>query len=320
MRWPAPHLSQVKRRYIRRLAGYVTNPVQRRIRIWRNREQTLDVKGLELHLPPEHDLPFFQRRDPTYDTYAIELVRNLVAGADRPAVIDVGANVGDTAVAMLAADPRLTVLSVEGSPRFAPYLERNLMPHADRASWRIGFVGPVGTRTRYQTSGSTGGFQLGTPEVTHQDSQQITEWITPRELIAAMADSDLLIYKSDIDGFDIHVLADHWDDIDARCAAIWFEYDPARTLGDPGDVGRLLEQLAQSRRTLWVYDNLGRRMFTCPASQAPEVLGGLAEWLSEGFRTHLSVPYLDVWAVRTDEEGPRNRSSETLDRSRTSWS
>lgn len=308
---PWTSLSQAKKRYLLRLGGYAINPVQRRWRVFRGAEQTMQVEGLSLHLPPEHDLPFFQRRDPTYDAYATDLIRRLVSGSSSPAVIDVGANVGDTAVAVLAADARIRVLAVEGSPRFLPYLERNLSPHADRASWRIGFVGPVGDRVRYTSFGSTGGFRASSFPTSDSGQDSVTQWITPRELIGDVGETDFLVFKTDIDGFDIHVLAEHWADIDAASDVIWFEYDPARTLGDPVDIERLHQALAASGRRLLVYDNLGRRMFTIEGALAPEVLGGMSRWLAEGLRSHFTIPYLDIWAIRPDHRVDATTAGET---------
>ena len=67
--------------FLHRLAGYATNPAARRTRVLLHREQHHVVAGQPLVLPPDHDLPFYQRRDPTYDAYAEELV----ADAGRPA-------------------------------------------------------------------------------------------------------------------------------------------------------------------------------------------------------------------------------------------
>ncbi|RKQ36838.1 hypothetical protein C1C97_004315 [Kocuria tytonis] len=62
------------------MLGYVINPVGVRWRTWRGREQHHTIGSVEIVLPPEHDLPFYQRRDPTYDAYAIGHLARLAAG------------------------------------------------------------------------------------------------------------------------------------------------------------------------------------------------------------------------------------------------
>jgi hypothetical protein len=105
-----------------------------------------------------------------------------------------------------------------------------------------------------------------------------------------------VVWKSDIDGFDIHVLVEHWDVIDPACDVLWF----SSTLPAPwdrDDVGRLARLLR--RRRVSVYDNLGRRMLGIGPGPRATVLLDLGAWTEarDGFVT---VPYLDVWAVRAD--------------------
>lgn len=281
-----------KKRFIRRMLGYATNPAQVRWRVRRGLEQHYSIGGVEIALPPDHNLPFYQRRDPTYDAYAIDLLSHLAAGDQHVTVIDVGANVGDTAAAVLASHPLISVISVEGDPTFTGYLRRNVASHRERAVVVEGFVGPVGAKSSYVRAGSTGGFQQCGPD----DGTPVKDWVSPESLLAMAPPEDLVVWKSDIDGFDIHVLVDHWDPIDARCDVVWFEYDSPRTLGDPDDDERLIHALAESGRALLVHDNLGRRMVELPPGGAAG-LRTLSRWLHEQIEGHLVVPYLDIWAV-----------------------
>lgn len=281
-----------KRLFLRRLAGYGTNPVQRRVRELRGREQHHLIGGHPVVLPPGHDLPFYQRRDPTYDTYAGAVLRGLAPQHGRMLVVDVGANVGDTAVEALAAADNIDVLSVEGDPGFVAYARRNVARFGDRARVVEGFVGPVGSRVHFRANGSTGGFQ-GSSE----DGAEVSDWVTPAALLAEADSYDEVVWKSDIDGFDIHVLVHHWDTIAAACGTLWFEFDPASTLGDRDDVARLIDLLGDSGRAVQVFDNLGRELVRLePGASVRHGLTTLAGWLTEQRNGHVAVPYVDVWA------------------------
>ena len=129
-----------KKRFIGRMIGHATNPVRVHWRSWRRQEQRHTIGGVEIVLPPEHNLPYYQHRDPTYDAYAIDLLARLAAGDRHVTVIDVGANVGDTAAAVLASDPETSVISVEGDPMFLGYLARNLAAHAERATVAVSYT------------------------------------------------------------------------------------------------------------------------------------------------------------------------------------
>lgn len=68
------HISQAKKRFARRLLGYACNPLVSKTRSRLGREQEYEIGGHPVVLPPEHNLPFYQRRDPTYDRYAQTLI------------------------------------------------------------------------------------------------------------------------------------------------------------------------------------------------------------------------------------------------------
>lgn len=129
-------------------------------------------------------------------------------------------------------------------------------------------MGPVGTRVSFSRAGSTGGFQPDEGSGEHT----VEDWVSPASLLEMPTPEDLVVWKSNIDGFDIHVLAHHWNAIDARCDAVWFEYDSPRTLGDTAGDERLIQALAESGRTL-------------------------SYWLREQGEGHVVVPYLDVRAL-----------------------
>ena len=290
MRW-----SLRRRRFASRLAGYATNPVARRARVLLHREQHHTVSGLPLVLAPEHDLPFYQRRDPTYDAYAEHLIADLAADAERMLVIDVGANVGDTAVTCLGAAPNIDVIAVEGLPAFVSYLRRNTAAYGQRCRVVDAFLGPIAgitDRGFITTGSSTGRFAS-----TGQEGASVESFVSPEELLATADQYDQVTWKSDIDGLDIHVLVEHWDVIDKRAHTLWFEFDPASTLGDKDDVGRLTGLLAASGRRVVAYDNLGRRLVTLePGDPVGSGLDSLVGWLREQREGHVAVPYLDLWA------------------------
>jgi FkbM family methyltransferase len=286
-------LSVQKRRFARRTLARAVNPLRVRARVLTGREQHHEVGGLPLVLPPDHNLPFYQRRDPTYDAYAIELVRRL---GDAPlTVLDLGANVGDTAVAMLSVGPHVQVRAVEGAPHFLRYLRRNVAPYAERVEVVDRFVGPVADLASFTRHGSTGSFR---PRAPGDESHLTSTWVSPAELLSGL-DGRRVVWKSDMDGFDIHVLASHWELVDGACDVVWFEYSPVGTLGPREDVARLVQAIATSGRHVAVYDNVGHPMLTLsPGTPVSEGLAGLTRWLHEQRKGLLSVPYVDVWAVQ----------------------
>lgn len=281
-----------QRRLVRRMAGYFTEPVKAQARVLMHRDQRWTIGGHPVVLPPGHFLPWFQRRDQTYDTYATALVAELCRGRT-VTVIDLGANVGDTAVALLACDPDLEVISVEGNSEFTRYFRRNVAQFSGRVTLIEAFVGPITGVGSYVSHGTSGAF-VG-------DDDATGTWVSPAELMDAVPDDRDVVWKSDIDGFDIHLLSQNWDEITGRSGALWFEYDPAHTLGEPADVEVLIGKVAHSGRHVLAFDNLGRQMFSSADPAAIEAwLIGSTAWMRQQVEGHTTVPYVDIWALRAD--------------------
>jgi FkbM family methyltransferase len=258
------------------------------------REQHHQIAGHSVVLPPQHDLPFYQRRDPTYDRYAGGILADLASTVDRMLVIDLGANVGDTAVECLGAAPNIDVIAVEGAAAFLPYLYRNVESFGQRCRVKAAFIGPVPgiTERGFNTGHTTANFARA-----GGSGEQVDNWISPNELVAEAAGYDLVVWKSDVDGLDIHLLVEHWALIEGGCDVLWFEYAPADTLGSPDDAQRLAALIGASGRAVDVYENLGRLMVRLKAGEAAQQgLDSVTAWLLEQRKGHVAVPYVDIWA------------------------
>lgn len=290
-------MSVRRRTLVRNLFAMPREAVQRRIRVRLQREQNYMIGNHPVVLPPESRLPYYQWRDATYDTYASELLSAACAGIDSATLIDIGANVGDTAVLALSAADNLSVVSVEGSPYFVGYLRRNIAPFGSRAEVLEGFVGPISGLSHYSRDGDTGGFQGGVADA--DESIDVTHWIDVPRLLAG-AIGDLVIWKTDTDGFDIHLVAQHWDDISARCDVIWMEFDPAGTLGPSEDTSILLDHIAKSGRQVHIYDNVGHHMCGTSGDNAAHTLADLSDWVRERRLGFAPVLYFDIWIATPD--------------------
>lgn len=286
-------LSRAQRQKLLRFPSQLVNEGKRTGRIRLKRDQSHQVGDFLLTLPPEHDLPYYQRRDPTYDSYAIDVLAKWAVRAPQTLVVDLGGNVGDTAASALSAGPSIRVISIEGSPHFAKYWRLNARNFGGRAELVEGFVGVSDRETmEYRQDRGSGGFQAS-----NSDSGTLVDsWVSLESIFAQAHPAEQLIFKSDIDGLDIHVLANNWRLINDSSDVIWCEFDPARTLGDRGDIERFITYVQESGRPVTIYDNLGRLMLEMdPGPHIGAVLRSLTQWLTEVHRGYLTVPYLDLW-------------------------
>lgn len=75
-----------------------------------------------LDLPPDHTLPIYQGKHKLFDRF-LPVLASFVRKNE--AIIDIGANVGDTAI-MMSQTSEAKIICVEPSDKFFPYLERNI--------------------------------------------------------------------------------------------------------------------------------------------------------------------------------------------------
>ncbi len=210
------------------------------------------VACTRLLAPLSHDLPLYQRSFEHYDTALARLAGHLqTAWGDALAVIDVGANVGDSAAALLAL-PETTVLAIEGNERFFELLVANGAQWADRLT-------PI-----HCLLGDRAGVLAAA-----MDARRGTGRLRPSEHTVALRTlADVLdehpafrnarLVKIDTDGFDIAILRGARPWLAAVRPVLFFEYDPHFWRPITPDGARIFEELADGGYgPLLAYDNFG---------------------------------------------------------------
>ncbi|QIK75210.1 hypothetical protein [Nocardioides piscis] len=247
------------------------------------------VHGVELRLPWSHRLPDYVAVHPTYGVNIVDLAQALSDSDPAPLrVLDVGANVGDTALAILArTDAR--VLCVEGDPYWLRWLELNVAsdPRVVVEPSLVSLksdatMAPVrrGGTTRFEAAGTTGSARLR----------------SPGELRASHPDfAGLRLIKCDTDGYDVPLvpaLAAAWGD---STPVLFFELDHrlTRLAGhDPRTLWPALTDLGYVEAAVW--DNHGRPLFRASLADMP---ARAAELDGPSF----TKDYWDVAVVHADD-------------------
>jgi FkbM family methyltransferase len=222
------------------------------------------VGAVELELPLSHELPFYRKDHSLYDTRIGPLAREL----DGP-VVDVGANVGDTA-ALIRAETDVPILCVEGDMRFYALLERNASHLGDVELERSFVEGPE--RGRVERGAGTARVVAGGDELPAKPLTMILEE-HPR-----FAQPALL--KLDTDGFDVSILEANLELLERLRPVLFFEYDPA--LGARPEVFDRLRQVGYARAE-W-YENTGKLAATV----------WLPDHLHDAYVGHGGARYADV--------------------------
>lgn len=207
---------------------------------WNDAPVTCQIGGIDALLPLSHRLPDYRLRYPWYDTALPRLAMFLAARREQPLVaLDIGANVGDTALPLLAqTDCRM--IAVEGNPAFLPYLRHNLECFGERAAIVPAFAGttasgPVALETARGTA------RLVPASAGNADA---TPFLQLAEIVATAAFGVPDLVKTDTDGFDIGIIEAGIDWLAEHRPVLFFEFDPVLTAPSGADCWGIFAKLA----------------------------------------------------------------------------
>jgi FkbM family methyltransferase len=202
----------------------------------------------ELELPPNFTLPAYQKSHKLYDRFLSVLVKHL--NSDK-LIIDVGANIGDTAIAMIqnCSNP---LLCIEPSDTFFPYLENNLNKLSPLDFPRVKII------KKFVGTGSIAG-DLNHTEATA--SLRITE--NPNTVTHTSLDelidnvSRVILLKVDTDGFDFDVIKSAKEILFNSEPVLFWENEISEDFQYKGfaELYSLLEQ--KGYRYIYIFDNFG---------------------------------------------------------------
>jgi FkbM family methyltransferase len=220
---------------------------------WPDRAVVREVQGVRMTLPWSHRLPDYARVMPAYGQNLVRLAELLAEGDEPLTVLDVGANVGDSTLQILAATDA-TVLCVEADAYFLNYLHRNV-DGDPRVTVQESLLtaGASDVPMAPVRVGGTTRFEPGTSDLTASS-------VSTDQLRADHpAFESLRLAKSDTDGYDVELIpaiARTWAD---STPVLFFEYDHklSRLAGnDPLAVWAELAGLGYEAVAVW--DNYGR--------------------------------------------------------------
>ncbi len=213
------------------------------------------IGELMLELNPEHELPLYQSQHRLYDRFLPILCKRLEA-ADHW-IIDVGANVGDTAVAVAqtCANP---ILCIEGDACYFDLLKRNvdkLLGARERPARCVKAL--VGTG-RFSGSLKRDGTTAGLVQDCTSDHHAVPLDEVVRE--AGVSVGEIILVKVDTDGYDSDVILSATGILaTSRPILFWENYFSTRV--QMRDLDQLYQWLDdRGYRYFWIFDNFGNLM------------------------------------------------------------
>ena len=205
--------------------------------------------------PADHPIELFRTQHPLYDR-RLPLLSSLVSEAKPGSVmIDVGANIGDTAALCRLAGCKLEIIAVEPSDTYLGYLNLNRVNSPDlfkNVHPVRAFIGPPGAKLQLVEQNGTGSVRYEAVIST----ELIVEDIPPTIGFSQLSGRSVSLVKTDTDGFDAEILLSniHW--LREMRPIIWSEADVSPAANS--SVWRtVLEELQESHRWACIFDNFG---------------------------------------------------------------
>jgi len=204
-----------------------------------------------LECDASHNLPRILEALPDYGRN-VAVVASALAVRE-PLVIDVGANIGDTALLLAGAVPGVRVLCVEGHPRFMPFLESNTS--------QISGVTIAAAVLSDRTALIKGSFDEhgGTAHLVAGDAGGSVQTQTLDDLLLSYpAFSRPHLIKIDTDGFDAPILRGAIGVLTSARPVVFYEWDPySYSLAGENDIchAEFLTELGFER--FLIFDNRG---------------------------------------------------------------
>lgn len=276
-----------------------------------NRTVKRSVQGVELYMPWSHLLPDYARARPTYGQNLVELAAALSRHAPPDSgplrLLDIGANIGDSALQVLNRVDDARVLCLEADPYWMRFLRLNAGSD-ERITIEEALLvsvdgddggGVTAVRQRGTTRFAPAADVTGTPLrlSVHALRERHPDFL------------ELRLIKSDTDGFDaalVPAVVRAWE---SSSPVLFFEFDPglARQVGndDPHRLWQELSSLGYTEFAIWdnTGDPLGRLSIEEVAAHAARL---------EPRPVELGYQFWDVAACRADDPNALAALDETM--------
>ncbi|HEX9242964.1 MAG TPA: FkbM family methyltransferase [Anaeromyxobacter sp.] len=218
------------------------------------------IGGFEIDLPLSHPLPQYREAYPLYDTAVGRLARVVWDARPGSSVIDIGANVGDTAAVIRSAS-QAPLLCIEGSAEFAPLLVKNAARLGPAVYVETVFVGPKRATIRAHVNSARGTASL--EQATDGSSVEIETLDEILRRNPALPGPGLV--KVDTDGFDCPIIEGSLEFWEKHRPVLFFEYDPDYyPEWDPRPMFEGLRAIGYERAL--AYENVGEFAGSVPLS------------------------------------------------------
>ena len=211
------------------------------------------------------------------------------------------ANVGDTTAAILSTAPKFQSVLVEGSPTFLPYMRLNSKQFGTRVSLVEEFLFcERNLETFYVDDGTTGSFQKG-----KTSDNSLKTSVSPATLLSGIT-ADIVIWKSDTDGFDLPIFLENFELITSNTKIWWLELHPHLMPTTPADVSILASSLAELEAYGALFDNYGKFIAAARGQDLKILINSTVDLLDNSTRALGKRLQYFIFTIKNISKGKHN--------------
>lgn len=241
-----------------------------------------------------HDLPNTLAVHPLYSQNLPRLAEYVLTKYSDLTLIDVGANIGDTA-RFLRAQLDIPILCVEGSQEYLPYLLENTAGMSD-VEIETSFLGEAAPAAGLELVSHKGTARLSA-EASAESPAEVSLRTLDDVLTSHPRFAGCKLLKTDTDGFDAKVLRGATKLLEGAKPLVFTEYDPI-FLSEQGDsgLGMLSDLRSLGYAHALVYDAYGYLVMGLSLDDWE-----LIEQLDEYVTPRVPLPYFDLALFHSED-------------------
>ncbi|MCX6272267.1 MAG: FkbM family methyltransferase [Bacteroidetes bacterium] len=245
--------------------------------------------------PAGHDFPSNFSFFPLYQRNLQRLAEFLAANTVDFSMIDVGANIGDTAL-LVNQNKTIPVLCVEGDDKFMPFLERNAQQQPGISICKSYLNDGNASVGSYEKQYQGGTMHLNKKETDPEFFFSTLDKVLENNKLFQKA----RLLKIDTDGHDVEVLKGAADYMALTKPVLFFEYDREYLENNGTDGPEALQWLATLGydRALF-YDNYGM-LLTMVSLNEQDIIRLLHNYIQKKYS---AFPYYDICLFHKRDEG-----------------
>ena len=260
-----------------------------------------DVGGKQIVLPHDHPLDKYQSHWRRYDRVLADITLAVARKYASLTVIDIGANVGDSA-ALIRRDVPCPVLCIEGHPSFLPFLHHNAALLGENVFIEDSFAGTEAVLDYAEASNGTASLRATAATGTDTKSGRTFRSAS----LAAILDKhprflQSKLLKIDTDGFDFRIIVAAAAFLHQARPVVFFEYDPSFSPDGPAESEAAAEALFSAGYVHFlVFDNFGNPLMHIEGTDRLR-FAELNTFLKSNKEHGVATYYLDICAIHRDD-------------------